>query len=160
MSEDVIMAEDGTFEVCDKDSNPILRVDEATRMINGTLPVLFPVVAYDTDCAVGDDLYQLPVIPEWNGLNIVDVYAFVWTPGTGSTMNVGLERFRGGSPVEVLSTLITMDPAVYSAHDGVVNTSNDDLQTGDYLVPSVDQVHTTAAKGLWMEIVMRLPDAS
>jgi hypothetical protein len=50
----------------------------------------------------------------------------------------------------MLSTKITVASGDYTASDGVVDTDNDDLQTGDLILVDVDAVHTTPAQGLWV----------
>jgi len=60
-------------------------------------------------------------------------------------------RVRGGTPVDVLSTAITVDASETSSYTAatapVINTSNDDVLTGDFLRVDIDGAGT-GAKGL------------
>lgn len=98
-----------------------------------------------------------------NGYDIVGVVATVGTAGTTGTTDVQIRRRRGtsgsGSDADVLSTVCTIDSgersSVTAAVSAVVNTANDDLQTGDFLYVDVDAVAETAPYGLSVAIQCR-----
>lgn len=108
------------------------------------------------DCATGDGKVYYPVPAELNGYNIVGAQQDVITAGTTGTQDVQIARIRSGTPADVLSTKSTIDSTETSsttaAAAAVINTSNDDLATGDYLRLDVDAVQTTPAKGLIMTV--------
>lgn len=114
-----------------------------------------------TDCATGDSkkVFRIPV--ELNGYNLVAVAACVVTAGTTGTMDVQIHRLRSGTPVDMLSTKITIDSTeldtATAATAAVINTSNDDVATADQIHVDVDAVHTTAAKGLLVQLTFQLP---
>lgn len=102
----------------------------------------------DTDVATGDGTVAIPVPLEFNGLNLTDVLATVNTKGVTGTTDVQVRRRRAGAEVDMLSTKVTIGDE-YFARDGVINTSNDDIATGDEIYVDVDAIHSgTAAKGL------------
>jgi hypothetical protein len=111
----------------------------------------------DTAVSTGDGTVGIGITAELNGWNIVDYYGFVHTQGVTGTTDIQLRRRRSGSDVDVMSTKATIG-AEYYANDGVINTSNDDLATGDQLYVDVDAVHSgTAPNGLTVAIVVQLP---
>jgi hypothetical protein len=107
----------------------------------------FPVFDADEEVAIGDGVKMIGVPSSLNGLNIKIVRAYVYTQGATNSTDIQIRRRRAGSNVDVLSTKITIG-AEYSAADGVINASNDDLATGDVLLIDVDAVQTTKPLGL------------
>jgi hypothetical protein len=122
----------------------------------GTKSMAISITESDTSVAIVDGKVAIPVPVELNGMNIVDALAVVHTKGVTNTLDIQVRRRRAGSDVDVLSTKITVGDE-YFARDGVVNTDNDDLATGDALYVDIDAVHTTPAKGLAVVISARLP---
>jgi hypothetical protein len=112
-----------------------------------------------TGDGAGDVFFRVPL--SWNGMDIVSVGAQVQTAGTTGTTDVQIARIRAGSPVDVLSTKLTIDSTeidtITAAAAAVINTSNDDLATGDQIRIDVDATSTTKAKGLVVTISARLP---
>ena len=92
-----------------------------------------------------------------NGMDVVDATATVHTAGTTNTTDVIVRRRRSTTDVNVLSTPITIASAALTASDGVVDTDNDDLATGDLIFIDVDAISTTPAVGLVVVVVARLP---
>jgi hypothetical protein len=118
------------------------------------------VVAASEAVATGNGIAYIPVPAALNGMNIVSVQADVMTAGTASSMLVQIARLRAGTPVDVLSTRMTIDSAETSSATGsafAIDTANDDLATGDQLRVDVDQIHTTPALGLMISITAELP---
>jgi len=114
-----------------------------------------------TDCATGDgagDVFvRIPSI--LNGFDLVGVAASCQTAGTTGTMDVQI--YNVTQTADMLTTKITIDSAETdsstAATPAVIDTSNDDVATGDQLRIDVDAVHTTPAKGLLVELQFRLP---
>jgi hypothetical protein len=125
---------------------------------NSTAKIItFAPIESIIDVAVGDGTIAFTVPPLLNGYNLVGVLASVHTlgAGTGAT-TIQLRRRRAGANVDMLSTRITIDPTEYYAEDGVVNTSYDDLQTGDQIYVDIDQLPTTPPKGLGIAITFNI----
>jgi hypothetical protein len=83
-----------------------------------------------------------------NAMDLTAAIASVHTQGVTGTTDVQLRRRRAGSDVDMLSTKITIG-AEYFAADGVIDTANDDINTGDQIYVDVDAIHSgTAPLGL------------
>jgi hypothetical protein len=108
------------------------------------------VCVFESDEAVvtGNGTQMIPIPFTMNGWIISGARAVVHTFGVTNTTDVMVRRRRAGADVDVLSTPITLGVSEYTVADGVINTSNDDLQTGDALFIDVDAVHTTPPNGL------------
>lgn len=105
---------------------------------------------FDNDAAVtaGNINAMMTVTSQLNGKNVVNAYCTVYDKGVTGSTDVTLYRRRAGTNAEVLSTDVTIGDEWYAA-DGVVNTANDDLATGDSLFWSVTGIHSgTAPNGL------------
>lgn len=113
-----------------------------------------------TDAATGDGAAYYPIPPELNGANITYVHLWAVTAGTTGTSDVQIARVRSGSPVDVLSTKLTIDSTEQgsdtAASAAVINTSNDDVATNDVLRIDVDAVSTTPPKGIIVTIGFEL----
>jgi hypothetical protein len=115
----------------------------------------------DTDVAVkdgsGDVRFTVP--PLLNGQDIVGVFAAVWTAGTTGTTDIQI--YNVTDAVDVLSTKLTIDStentSATAATPAVIDTSHDDLATGDELRFDVDAISTTAPKGLQVCFDAQLP---
>lgn len=114
----------------------------------------------DSALTTGDSQAYVRIPIELNGMNIVAVAASVSTASSSGTPTVQIHRVRSGSPVDVLSTALTIDASEVdsstAATAAVINTSNDDLATADQLHIDVD-VSGTGTKGLFVQIVCQLP---
>ena len=127
------------------------------------------VTDFTTDTATGDGQYYFVVPSSVSGMNLVGVAAQVITAGTTNATNVDLARCDttttgnacSGTVADMLSTNITIDTGENStasaATPAVIDTSNDDVTTGEIVRVDVDGVSTTAAKGLIVVLVFRLP---
>lgn len=90
--------------------------------------------------AVGTDYFEVT--------NVSGVAETDKTIGTGSIIPY---KHR-----DMLSTEITIGAELFAA-DGVINTSYDDVQTGDVVFVDVDAIHSgTAAKGLFVTLTFSL----
>lgn len=120
----------------------------------------FALFGATTDAATGDGAAYYPIPPELNGANITYVHLWAVTAGTTGTSDVQIARIRSGSPVDVLSTKVTIDSTEQgsdtAATAAVINTSNDDVATNDVLRVDVDALATTKPKGLIVTIGFEL----
>lgn len=122
--------------------------------------VHIPAFGPATDTATGDGKAMFEVPEELNGMNITAVGAYVYTAGTTGTTDIQIRNVT--QTADILSTLISIDSTEVSsrtaATPAVINTSEDDLQTGDRLAIDVDAIHSgTAAKGLTVWFRAELP---
>lgn len=115
------------------------------------------VVAFDyaTNCATGDGKAYYPVPSSLNGMNLVGVTVHVITAGTTNTMDVMVHNLTQAA--DMLSTPVTVNSGATSASDGVIDTANDDVATGDMLRIDFDAVHTTPAQGAIITMTFQLP---
>lgn len=117
------------------------------------------VVASGTDTAVGDGkaFFRVPSI--LNGYNLVGVAMNVYTAGTTNTTDVQIRNVTDS--VDMLSTKLTIDSTETdtstAAAAAVIDTSKDDVATGDKIAIDIDAVSSTAAKGLYVELTFQLP---
>lgn len=130
----------------DKDDSDTYRMLETARPFH---TMIITPVDSSTNVAVGDGTL-FGTIPFWlDGYELFDVTASVDTPGaTSGTTDVQVRRSRAGADADMLSTKVTLGVGEYTASDGVVDTANDDVQTGDGIFVDVDAINGTAPKGL------------
>lgn len=108
---------------------------------------------------IGDGKGWFVVPPQLNGMNLIDADAAL--VGAVSTSGVPTIQIANATDaVDMLSTKITIDanePTSYTAATpSVVNTSNDDVATGDILRVDID-VAGTGAKGLVVILTFDFP---
>ena len=118
-------------------------------------------VLYNSSIAttVADGL-QAAVIPvTMTGMNLVDLTCTVanLNSATSGNTTVVVRRLRGATAVDMTSTGVTVAYNGYTASDEVVNTSNDDIITGDALYLDVNTITSPAHKGLSCTAVFQLP---
>jgi len=118
------------------------------------------VATSDTDVAVEDGTTGFYIYGDLNGFNLVGGEAGVDTAGTTGTTDIQIRRRRGSasrSDADMLSTKLTIDggetSSATAAAAAVVNTSNDDVATGDLIYVDVDAVSSAAPKGLTVILV-------
>jgi hypothetical protein len=138
---------------------------DATRAISpdglagstfGERCVCTPVFGSDEGVATGDGTIAFAAPLSLNGYNLVDVLASVSADSTSGITDIQVRRVRSGSAVDMLSTKVTISPSEYFARDGVINTSNDDIATGDNIFIDVDSAGT-GAQGLSVTLTFRKP---
>ncbi len=116
------------------------------------------IIDDSTVVTTGDGKFTYHVVPILNGWNLVDVSVGLTTASTSGTPTVSL--FNVTTAQHMLSTSITVNEAEY--HSGtsyippVINTSYDDVATGDRIRIDVD-VAGTGAKGLQIDMVFQAP---
>jgi len=112
-----------------------------------------------TDTAVADGKAFFRVPAELNGMNLTGVAATVYTAGTTNTTDIQLRNKTDS--VDMLSTKMTIDSGETdtstAATPAVIDTTKDDVVTGDIIAVDIDAVSTTAAKGLYIELRFELP---
>jgi hypothetical protein len=116
------------------------------------------VFAPGVTVTVGDGKKYIPLLTDFNGMNIVEVYARVITAGTTGTTTIQFNNSRTG---DVLSTRITIDSGETGSNTAdtpaVIDTTKDDITTYDNLRIDVDGVQTTAPLGLIVVIGFQYP---
>jgi hypothetical protein len=136
--------------------------DGLAGSIFGTFIVSILVFDDETSCSTGDGagdvFWRVP--SALNGMDLVATAAQVQTNGTTSTMDIQIHNVT--QTADMLTTKITIDTgepdSSTAATPAVIDTSNDDVATGDQIRIDVDQVHSgTAAKGLLVELQFQLP---
>lgn len=112
-----------------------------------------------TDTATGDGKAFFRVPSALNGYNLVGVAANVYTAGTTGTTDIQIRNVTDSQ--DMLSTKLTIDSgetdSSTAATAAVINTTYDDVATGDKIAIDVDAVSTTAAQGLYVELIFQLP---
>lgn len=121
--------------------------------------VFLMVTGYSNAPTVGDGAVFFVVPPQLNGMNLVSVQMGCITAGTTSTMLVQLHNKTDAQ--DMLSTRVQLDSGETSsdtaATAAVINGSYDDVATGDVIRVDVDQIHTTPAQGIWLNLGFELP---
>jgi hypothetical protein len=131
--------------------------DAFAGSVHGTRIVEIPLFQSDTAVATGNGKDGILITAELNGMNLSSSIAGVHDKGITGTTEIQLRRRRAGADVDMLSTKITIGDEFF-ASDGVIDTDNDDLQTGDMIYVDVDLVHSgTPPNGLTVAIQARLP---
>lgn len=124
---------------------------KGTGVIKAKTTVQLREFGVATDGTTGDGKTGFEITPELNGFNLVAVRKTVDTAGTTGTDDTQIRRVRAGTPADMLSTKITIDSTETSsstaATPAVIDTSNDDVATGDMIYIDQDAVQTTKAKG-------------
>ncbi|MFH2030838.1 MAG: hypothetical protein ABIJ40_09535 [Bacteroidota bacterium] len=104
----------------------------------------------------GKIIFMIPV--ELNGMNLVDVEAFVTTVSSSGLPTVQIRNVTDA--VDMLTTLITIDATEFSsltaATAPVINTTYDDVATGDIIAVDVD-VSGVGTKGLGVILSFSTP---
>jgi len=101
---------------------------------------------------IGDGKVRFRIDSTMNLMNLTEVGISVATPSTSGTPSVQISRGRQTGPtsspswVDMLSTNVTIDVGEFDSKDSaiayVINTSNDDVATGDIIRIDVDSAGT------------------
>lgn len=122
----------------------------------GAKSVGIQLFEYNTTVTTGT-MGMITVPPTMDTWELKDMCCAIHTQGVTGSTDITIYRRRSGSNLEMLSTDVTIG-AEQGACDETVNTSNDDLATGDVLIYNVTGVHSgTAPKGLSCTPVFRRP---
>lgn len=112
-----------------------------------------------TDTATGDGKAYFSIPSSLAGMDLVEVFAAVVTAGTTGTTDIQIHNVTQAA--DMLSTVMTIDSGetttATAATPAVIDTGNDDVAANDVLRIDVDAVSTTAAQGLIVNLVFRLP---
>lgn len=107
---------------------------------------------------VGDGKFIYLVPAELNGMNLVGVSAGVSTASSSGNPEFQIHNLTDTQ--DMLSTTLTIDATEYHSKDAttaaVINTSYDDVATGDRLRIDVDTAGT-GTKGVQIDLVFQLP---
>lgn len=128
---------------------------DATPLLSSKKTVEIKVFDDSTSLTTGDEKYVWVVPSQFNNRLIIGVFATITTVSSSGTPTIQIRNITDS--VDVLSTAITIDVSEYTsdtaATPAVINTSNDDLTTGDRIAIDVD-VAGTGAKGLSVGIII------
>ena len=104
-----------------------------------------------TVLTTGDGKTSLIITDDLDGLRLIDADAGVVGASSSGLPTIQLRRVRGGSPVDMLSTPITIDVGELDSYNALtqpgINPANDDVLTGDRIFIDVD-VAGTGTDGL------------
>ena len=133
-------------------------INEVTEKV--TLTVINPGISLST----GDGKQYFRIPAELNGKNLVSCAAAVTTTSSSGTPTVQIARGRQANATtahayaDMLTTKITIDATEYDSKDAttaaVIDTSNDDVATGDLIRIDVD-VAGTGTAGLLVTLGFR-----
>lgn len=124
-------------------------------------PTLVEIQVLDptTDTSTGDGKAFFRIPAELNGMNLTGVAATVYTAGTTNTTDIQLRNKTDSQ--DMLSTKLTIDSGETdtssAATAAVIDTTHDDIATGDVIAIDIDAISTTAAKGLIVQMKFELP---
>ena len=120
-----------------------------------TRNVSLSLFASDASAAVIDGALGLPIPSTMNGLTLREVLVSVIEPGLVSgILSIQVRRFRAGAEVEMLSIPTTLAVDEYVSINGVVDSSNDDVLTGDILFVDVTTVPATPPEGVSVSLTL------
>jgi hypothetical protein len=112
--------------------------------------------ATDVDTTSGVML-NFPVTPNLNGMNLIYANAHVTTAGTTNATTIQIRNMTKYSSNDALSTAISIASTATVGTPGTVDTSYDDVATGDRLKIYVTAQSTTKPKGLYVKLGFQLP---
>jgi len=108
-----------------------------------------------TDVDAEDDKMQFVIPPALNGMNLTYANAKVNTAGTTNATTVDIYNLTDTQ--DMLSGAISIASGGLLGTAGTVNTSYDDVATGDTLRIDVTTASTTNAKGLMVMLEFETP---
>ena len=149
------------YKSSNTDTPPNLEDIETVTETDQTKVISFNVVASDTSVETGDST-SMKGIPElFNGWTVVAVRAYNFVKGVTGTTNFELKKKKisDDSVVDVLSAPITVGDE-RTAADGVIDTDENTLATGDILYPSIATIHSgTAPLGYDLDVTIQAPSS-
>jgi len=124
----------------------------------GTRMIQVKVCDDATALTTGDGKIIFMIPEEMNGMNLVKAHAMVSTVSSSGTPTIQIRNVTDS--VDMLSTKITIDASEYTSYTAatapVIDTSKDDVATGDRIAIDVDSAGS-GAKGLTIFLAFRLP---
>jgi len=110
-------------------------------------PLIVPMLLTDEALTATTFTAGVLVPTELEGYDITAVLGSLYTRSTSGPVTLTLWRRRDDVSVEVLSADISIADTVNHASNGTINTSNDDLQAGDFLYAECTGAGTGAFGG-------------
>lgn len=140
------------------EANKCINPDTLAGSTFGKRVMQIKVIDDATALTTGDGKLIFCVPIELNGMNLVQAEAYVSTVSSSGTPTVQIRNVTDS--VDMLSTRITIDASEFTSYTGatrsVVDTTKDDVVTGDLLAIDVD-VAGTGTKGLGVILSFQLP---
>jgi hypothetical protein len=123
---------------------------------NKSIPVQIRAIAPTTAWTVGSAFATFYVPAELHGMDLIYGKAWADTPGTTGTGTVQVRNVTDGT---VMMGTLEMPFASGSTYyfSGTVDPARDDVVANDQISIDILGIHTTAAKGLTVELGFRLP---
>ena len=107
---------------------------------------VIPVTSISGSVAVGDGKAKLPIPSNLAGFNLIGVILTLETTSSSGLPTYQIRRRRGAAEADMLSTRVSCDvgerSSLTAATPAVINTSNDDVDTGDDILLDKDVVGT------------------
>lgn len=132
--------------------------DALAGSIFGTKTIVVKCILDDDDLETGDGIAHFTVPIEINGMNLISVGGHVYTVSSSGTPTFQIHNLT--DTVDMLSTLITIDATEKDSSTAttaaVINTSHDDVVTGDEIRIDCDVIGT-GTKGMEIRMGFRLP---
>jgi hypothetical protein len=132
--------------------------DGFSGSVYGKRVIEIQVIDAATSVATGDGKAYIVIPSELNGYNLVDADAGVITVSSSGTPTVQIYNLT--QTADMLSTLITIDANEYTSYTAatapIIDTTNDDVATGDILRIDIDAAGT-GTKGLIIILSFQLP---
>ena len=124
----------------------------------GTRMIQVKVCDDATELTTGDGKIIFMIPEEMNGMNLVKAHAMVSTVSSSGTPTIQIRNVTDSA--DMLSTRITIGASEYTSYTAatapVIDTSKDDVATGDRIAIDVDSAGS-GAKGLTIFLAFRLP---
>ncbi len=120
------------------------------------IPVVLEIKVVDDETTVttGDGQFIFAISSDLDGTNLVSAEAYVTTVSSSGTPTVQIRNVT--DTADMLSTKVTIDASEFTSYTAaaphVVDTTHDDVATGDRIAVDVD-VAGTGAKGLGVILV-------
>jgi len=118
------------------------------------------VMAPTDGCVTGDGKIYFHIPSDVSGMNLVSCHAFHITAGAGGNPTL-IQVANVTDAVDILSTRIMIDVGETDSKDAatayVIDTTKDDVVTYDIIRIDVDQLPTTAPKGLVVTLGFQYP---
>ena len=135
------------------DNDKYITPDSLAGSNFGTKTVQQYCVEWGTELAVKDGVGYIEIPPECNGMNLISARARVGTAGTTNASTFDIYNVTDST--SMLSSAISIASGAKSG-TGTVDTSHDDVATGDIIRIDVDTLSTTKPKGLVVTLAFRL----
>lgn len=148
------------------DTTRAVTPDGLSGSVYGTKAISVQVLDGATALTTGDGKAYFRIPPALNGMDLISVGASVLAKSTSGNPTIQIARGRQANATtahafsDMLSTRITIDANDFDSKDAatppVIDTSTDDILTGDLIRIDVD-VAGTGATGLFVTLAFRTP---